>query len=329
MRFALVAAVAALSLAAPAARAQEIGLSGGRTAVSGDDDGSYAWSIDFSQSLTRHWAWSISHLNEGHLDGHHRDGFAAQAWLKLPLFDDRLWLAVGGGVYRHYDTQRGADGASENVHGAAPIYGFAANYYLGGPWSARLSVQHVPTDGWRDTTVVLAGIGLRLGAHSWSALPRPGRRMPGPETGPARQELDLFVGSTTVNTFGSEKARARGIEFRHDVGRYAEWSITMLNEGSNELIRRNGLASQFWVVRPARDGALRLGLGAGLYGNLDKRRLQADGETEGRRGLAGIVGITAAVRLSGPWLARVTWTRIVTDYHRDADVYTLGAGVRF
>ena len=329
MRFALLAALAAASLAVSAARAQEIGVFGGRTAVSGEGDGSYAWAIDYRQAVARHLAWSIAHLNEGHLEGHHRDGFAAQGWLRLPLFDDRLWLAVGGGVYRHYDTQYGDDGTSENAHGWAPIYGFAASYYVGGPWSARLAVEHVPTDGGQDTTMLLAGIGLRLGTHDWRSLPRPGRRVPGPEDWTPRQEVDLFVGSTTVNTFGSEKARARGIEFRHDVGRYAEWTVTLLNEGSNEMIRRNGLASQFWLVRPAWDGALRLGVGAGLCGNLDKRRLQADGETEGRRGLGGIVGITAAARLAGPWLARVTWTRIVTDYHRDTDVYTVGAGLRF
>ena len=329
MKLAFAAALAAFVCAAPAARAQEAGLLLGRTFVSETRDSSYAWSVDYRQSITRHLAWSIAYLNEGHPPGHHRDGLSAQAWARLPLFDDRLWIAAGGGLYRYYDTQAGAGGESANVHDRRPIYSLSASYYSRGPLFARLVVNHVSSERSVDATTFLAGIGLRLGTRSWGALPPPERRDPGPDAWRRGQELSVFAGGTTVNTFASQKARARGIEFRHDLGRYSEWSITVLNEGSNELIRRNGVASQLWLVRPAWNGALRLGVGLGLYGNLDRRRPAEEGESEGRRGVAGIMGMSAAVRIAGPWSARLTWTRIVTDYSRDTDVYTLGAAVRF
>lgn len=39
------------------------------------------------------------------LEGHHRDGPAVQLWGRPPLFERRFVVALGVGLYRHFDTQ--------------------------------------------------------------------------------------------------------------------------------------------------------------------------------------------------------------------------------
>ena len=79
------------------------------------------YEVAYRQNFTRNFAASVSYINEGHWDGHHRDGSALELWGRLPFAKGTFSVALGGGIYYFYDTQRLPDGDSTDVHGTAPI----------------------------------------------------------------------------------------------------------------------------------------------------------------------------------------------------------------
>ncbi len=326
VRVALAALAAALALAPRPAGAQELSFALGRTVVNSTREASYGWQLDYRQAFAPRWSWSVTYLNEGHPTGHHRDGLAAQAWYRAWFLDRRLWASVGLGAYRSYDTDVGPDGASRNVHDLSPIVSASATWYTRTPWFVRGTINRVHVRDGLDTRTYLLGAGYRL-FRGKDPLPGDGgaRESRGGEPGgEVRRELTVFAGSTTVNTFQSEKAVARGWEYRRSVARYVDWTVTWLNEGGNTLIRRNGAASQAWYGRDFAGGRMTLGLGGGIYYNLDRRRTPAPGEKA--RDVAGLVTMTASWRPDPRWSVRLYWNRIVTDYSRDTDVFALGLG---
>ena len=311
---------AALALAPRPAVAQELSFALGRTVVDSTREASYGWQLDYRQAFAPRWSWSVTYLNEGHPTGHHRDGIAAQAWYRTWFLDRRLWASIGVGAYRSYDTDAGPDGNSRNVHDLSPIVSASATWYTHSPWFVRGTINRVHVRDGLDTRTYLLGAGYRLfkGREPLPDAPGSGG---GDEV---RRELTVFAGSTTVNTFESEKAVARGWEYRRSVGRFVDWTVTWLNEGGNTLIRRNGAASQAWYGREFAGGRMTLGLGGGIYYNLDHRRTPAPGEKA--RDVAGLVTMTASWRPAPRWSVRLYWNRIVTDYSRDTDVFALGVG---
>lgn len=328
-RWALIAAL--LAFAVGSAGAQEFsGLLGGKTAVIETRETSYAWSFEYRQAFASRFDWTLTYLNEGHPTGHHRDGIAAQAWYRYPFFGRRLWLGVGGGIYRYYDTEIQPDGTSANVHHIPGIFSFQGTYYTKSPWFARMVVNRVVTRHGLNTVTYTAGVGYRLWTNRFDKeRAEPGRQVAGNGKPVTHYEATAFIGSTTVNTFLSQKARARGLEIRRGMGRNIDWTVTWLNEGNNELIRRNGLASQAWYVRAFLEERLALGIGGGVYFNLDRRQVSETDPSEGRRSLAGLATMSVSWRLGRRWTTRINWNRIVTTYSRDTDVFTFGVGRRW
>ena len=92
-----------LMCARPAAAGELFGFFGGMKDTS-TKDGSYAWSMEYRESLGEHFAASLVYLNEGHPPNHHRDGHGAMLWARTNLLDRRLSLAVGAGPYYYFDT---------------------------------------------------------------------------------------------------------------------------------------------------------------------------------------------------------------------------------
>src|SRR5262249_37764767 len=100
-----------------------------------------AWQVEFRENFWTYASGSLSWINEGHDNGHHRDGLAGQIWARLPLLQDRLSLGVGAGLYRYYDTVP-ADSHSANVHGLGPIYSLSATWVFSRPWFLRMLLNY-------------------------------------------------------------------------------------------------------------------------------------------------------------------------------------------
>jgi hypothetical protein len=315
--------IPALLLAAGGpAQAQDAYLLAGKMRVDKDHaDNSFAVDVGYTQHLSPWLAVSADYLNEGHPKLHHRDGLGAQVWLHSRV-PQRGWsFGAGIGPYYYFDTTTGNGSLSDyrNEHGWGKLMSVNAVYHLHSRAyvEARLSQTHgIPE---RDTTQLMVGMGYELGTvPNWERRENADR---------GDQTVMLLAGRSIVNSFKSEEAVASGVEYRRTVNPNVEWSIILMNEGKVGTSGRVGVSGQVWLLRPFTERTV-LELGFGAYGVRDQiDRLDAEAEHVTR--LTGLASIGMCYRISDTWRAQLTWNRVITDYHRDSDVFLLGAGVTF
>jgi hypothetical protein len=330
MKTAFRAALLALGLLlAPAgAPAQELAWQAGTSHVVGGEGRDRCWQIDFRYRFARSFTASAAYLNEGHLPGHKRDGLAAQLWGGVPLFRRAVSLDFGAGAYRFSDTQPRPGGDYANVNDWAGIYSASATWYLRSPWFFRLAANRVKPSHDVATNTYALGVGYRLWKGTQEVCPLP------PDTAcsaPSRttgDEVLAFGGQSVVNSFQDQKGVAAGIELRKGIAEYVDATVTWLHESDRDVIRRNGVAGQLWLVDAFLDRRLALGIGGGAYAFVDKRN--PNGTRGGNPGdLGGILSLTARWRLGERWLTRFNWHRVVSGNNRDTDVFVAGAGYRW
>jgi len=109
---------------------------------------------------------------------------------------------------------------------------------------------------------------------------------------------------------------------------HLDLSVSWINEGNPDIVRRNGAAAQVWAVNSFFDGRLSLGIGYGPYFYVDKKNPPPPGTTR-PPAVAGLGSPTLAQRFAGHWLVRLTFSRVTTTNSRDADIYLLGIGYRW
>jgi hypothetical protein len=289
---------------------------------------SYGYQVEYREGLGENAAVSASYLNEGHVPDHHRDGLVPiMLWGRSNILNRRLSLAAGAGPYLYADTTR-VGGAVKDGHDVGGLMAVSATLYTRSRLLLQGRVNWVVTGRSIDTLTALVGIGYQLDPPlSTGPLPTP----PSQREKTTVNELSVFFGQTVVNNPGSPKSLATCIEYRRGLLRYLDVSAAWLNEGDNELIRRNGALAQFWLVRSFLDDHLSLGGGFGAYLALDKRRV-AGSDQGGSSFASGVMSVTASARDFGfyPELSlRFVMNRIVTNYDKDTDIFLLGLGYRF
>lgn len=308
------------------AEAQEFTLFAGATTSIDSTQQTYSWKLEYRQGLGEHFEVSVSWLNEGHVEDHHRDGYTLQLWTRQAFLDRKLVIAPGVGIFRFYDTAAAKNSYGyENVNGWAGILSLDVAAYLGKRWIGRLQANRAMTDSTSiDTWNFLAGIGYQLTPPE----------EPGPRAWPARQaeratdsQVTAFIGRTVVNSFGSEDSVAASVEYRRALSRYIGASVSFLYEGDTHLVRRGGLIMQLWFGRAFVSDRLELSIGGGAYIAIDERTGVNSGETS--HVLAAIVTPSVAYRFAKCWEGRFNWNRIVTTYDRNTDIFLTGVGFRF
>lgn len=317
-------AIGLLLVAAAPLQAREVTVSAGAVETRDTNQHSYSWSLDYQHRLGAHSGVGLTYLNEGHPGTHHRDGIGGQFWLRSPTPAEGLSFAGGLGPYYYFDTTRAVnDDSHRNLHGWGTLASLSANWNFPSRWYMQLRWNKVFAHNGPDSNTVLLGLGYRLG----SPAPQAAAGSDWLSNMPSRKELTLLGGRTILNSLHSERTDAAGLEFRRRLGNYSDWTVSFLNEGDVNLLRRSGIATQFWLVRPFQNQRLALGVGAGPYFALQKRD-RIDGGDDGDR-LSGLISLSARYQLSDQWLARMTWNRVVSQYHRDTDVLLIGAGYAF
>lgn len=299
--------------------AQEV--TAGVGAMRGSDTGesSYTWQLDYRSRLGRSWAWSASWINEGHVDGHHRDGIAGQIWVqpewpKLPLA-----LSLGAGAYGFFDTQAQPDRETRIRRGFGPIASMALTYYTEQPWFWRLTLAAIRPSRSINVNTLTFAAGYGLDATREALRPDPTQPLPRAIS----REITVLFGKSVSNATGREGFAAM-VEYRASLARNWEWTLAALREGKTVDVNRDGATAQIWLVDSWRDRRFSLGIGAGGYYSRDRAR--PAGET--REHLMGLVSPTAAWRFSDHGTLRVVWHRVISDDDRDtdADVFLLGIG---
>lgn len=307
-----------------AARAQEFTVFGGGAQAS--DAHTYSWALEYQEGLGQYFAASLTWLNEGHVPDHHRDGFTAQLWGRLPVISPQFIVSAGVGPYRYFDTVTGTgDGSYDNVHGWGVIYSLRAAYYASSRWVTQLQLDRVHVQSGPDSTALLLGIGYQLdapgspGPRAW-ALTR--------TTAVTNNEVTAYAGRTILNSSSSPAAFAAALEYRHGLLNWLDVSVGYMHEGGEDTLNRDGFAAQLWVTRAFFDSRLTLAAGAGPYyafhvGNGNPLQNQESGK------FSGLVSLSGAWRWTDHWDTRVTWNRVVTHYNRDSDVIVAGVGYRW
>jgi hypothetical protein len=305
-------------LASAVCAAQDASLLAGRLNVTGSNEHSFAAELGYSYRLGDYAALSADYLNEGHPHLHHRDGLTTQFWLHTKTPEQGLTLAVGAGPYYYFDTTSGAVTAADyrNLHGRGSVVSVSAKWHLEKRSYVELRANRVRTRGEGDSTMLLLGMGYEL-----RNLPEDVKKR-NAEAGDSA--ITLQGGQTIVNSFESERAMALALEYRHTYNENIEWSALLLNEGPIGLVSRKGVAGQLWLLMPFTERTV-LEIGGGPY--LMRDRVNHENLAEDSKlHLVPLVSVGMRYRLSPEWRTQFTWSRVVTDYHRDSDLLMLGLG---
>lgn len=305
---------AALLALSGALQAQDVSVQAGQLRVNDTGDKSFAVAVAYAHPVGDYLALSLSYLNEGHPPNHHRDGAAAQVWLRSKINQDGLSFGVGAGQDYYFDTERLPTGYS-NDHGWAPIYSLQATYHHQNRWYTQVQVNRVLPSQKQATTQLLVGFGYRFDGVRGNKL-----HLEGASTD---DTVTLLSGRAIVNSLNSEQSHAYSVEYRRAVGKYIDWTVTGLKEGTTARTRRAGVATQAWLIRSLNDN-IELGMGFGPYGVLDLH------DVPGRQShLAGLLSVVTRYHFNKRIVGQLLMQRVITDYHRDADVLLLGLGTTF
>jgi len=301
------------------------------TALGGVSDDSethgYAgsWQVDYKQSLSPHFSYSLSLLNEGKFDGNHRDGVVFQLWGQTRFLSPNVSFSAGIGPYFFFDTnKRDTDFQYKycpykNEHGVAAVVSFDADWYFRTPFFLKFRTNWVWSRHGMNTSSYLLGLGLQLDPSE--------REVPGGGEMLRPNQLSLLLGKTIMNNRDGRTSNAVALEYRRRAARYLEWTVSYLNEGNNNDIYRDGVAAQLWGVRDFCQGRLSLGIGLGPY----FAKNNYEDHYSGKRGEVIVALLSAGVdfRVYGNWSVRGLWSRVITDNSRDSDIVLVGPSYHF
>ena len=270
--------------------------------------------------LGDNFAYSLSYLNQGHFISHHRDGNAANLWVRTNLFDRQLSLGIGAGGLFYYDTKQPVNGTAQDVHGWGTMVNVAATWYTRSRVFYQLQGYWVRGGHSFDSLTALAGIGYQL-----DAPPSKGPDVQGVQQSERTtdNEITVFGGETVVNIPGDGRSGAIALEYRRGLWKYLEWTAGALYEGRSSLVDRYGLITQLWLAKNFLDDRISMGIGGGPYISIDRRN------DINRVRFPIIFSTTGSYKISQDWDIRATWDRIITTYNRDSDIFLGGLGYRF
>ncbi|MCX5806715.1 MAG: hypothetical protein NT010_11750 [Proteobacteria bacterium] len=301
------------------AMAQEVYVNAGVTQDVKTGTAAMQWSVTYRQALGEHTAFSFSYINEGHQPNHYRDGLAAQIWGRTTILDPRLSLALGVGPFAYADTKVTAvRDIYEDAHGFGIISSATATWLGLSPFLLQVRLNYIATQHSFDTLSATFGIGYLLDA-------KPSQPKPAQSAWKTDNEITLLLGQTVLNSTRGEKDTAMSVEYRRKLFRYMDWTVAWLNEGDTRPIGRWGVNTQLWAVRDFFNDHLVLGIGAGPYFARDKY----SGDDGQRTTIAGDLSFMAAYRFHPCFAIRAAFSRIITDYSRDTDVFMGGFSYRF
>lgn len=315
-------------VAATPAFAGEISFLGGYGATNNPTQKAGAYQLEYLEGLGENFAWSVSYLNQGHFIEHHRDGTAANLWLRTNRFNRQLSLGLGVGGVFYYDTIiPPAPAPATDFHGWGTMVNVAASWYSESRFIFQVRGSWIRGGQSFDTLSVLAGIGYQLDPP---ATPGPVAWAPAETKDSNDNELTLFGGETVVNipSGGRGRSAAIALEYRRRLFWYLEFTAGALYEGRNDLIDRYGLTTELWLAKSFFDDRLELSAGGGAYFAEDERRDPAENRSSGIF-ISEIASLSGSFRLTPHWHIRATWDRIITSYNRDTDLFLGGIGYRF
>jgi len=127
----------------------------------------------------------------------------------------------------------------------------------------------------------------------------------------------------TVNNGGTPDSVAWAIEYRQNLPRYLDATLSWIEEGVAALSERRGIAAQLWLRRSFFDERVSLGIGAGPYYAVAQHTSDGEGTP-----VSLLYTMSAAYQLDRHWTARVEWHRVTSTHNKDCDVFLGGLRYR-
>ena len=285
-----------------------------------NDQNSFAVQLGYSHRLGDYTAVSAEYVNEGHPALHHRDGLSGQFWLHT-LVPEKGWsFAAGIGPYFYFDTTPGSGTqVYRNDHGWGAMASASVKYHLASRTYVELKASRIKGLSGHDSDLVLVGVGYEL--RNTPRKIRLENAEPGDNT------ILLLRSHSIVNSLNSETSSGGAIEYRRTVNENLELSAMALNEGKVGTLDRKGVVLQAWLMRPLTERTI-LELGGGVYTVRDKTE-RTNPAQEDTTHVAPIASVGVRYRFTDTLRAQLSWSRVITNYHRDSDLFLLGAGVSF
>jgi hypothetical protein len=273
----------------------------------GDISGSMM--AEYSQHIQDLFSFSVGYLNEGHFDGHHRDGFIGQAWIGRSDLSGKFTFRLGVGPYLYFDT------ASErrNFHGIGEITSLDLEYSLSNEWVLDVRGSYILASK-MNSMPLLVGLGYKFSSSNISTKQTS-------DLSDHRNELSVLLGISIVNIPEEHNGFAESVEYRRNLWSHIDFTVSYLNEGKNDGVARQGIATQLWATQKLSD-RISIGIGGGLYE-------AHDGYRDSNLNTNGIVSLTGSYRIYNNWFTRISWNRILTSYDKDSDVVLVGLGYKF
>jgi hypothetical protein len=302
--------------------AEELSILAGKQ-KKGEDD-SYAWQLDYRAPVSEHLGYSVTYLNQGHFDqqeAHHRDGVAARLSARTGTADGRFTLDAEVGPWAYADTDMPRDGRpARDIHGLGMSYGLGATWHTGNHTLFKVRGDYTTTHGSFSSYSVTAGVGYEFG-------PKTKKAFESSPAGDGKNQLTVLAGETVVNQPGDARSLASSIEYRRQLSPSLDATASFISEGKNALTDRYGVSPELWLRKDLLDNRLSLGIGAGVYAGVDKKK-GLDGHSSDAFA-AGMVSLTGSYKLNQNLTLRGTWHRVVSSYNRDTDIAVIGLGYQF
>jgi len=319
-------------LAVSGAAADELSLLGGAIQEADTHRRSGTVEFEYSHDLGGPFAVSAAYLNQGHQLNHDRDGVALQLWASAEVLP-RCSVAIGIGPFFYSDTTRLDNSVSsvilynvleQDAHGLAWLYSAAVRWRIDSRWLAELRVEETRARTSIDTGALT--LGLRYQLDSAPSTADIGAFQSSPN------ELTLLAGEgVVVNNDFKAHGVAATVEYRRMLRPNVEWDVAWIHEGVPEGARRNGVATELWLVRSIVDDRFVLGAGIGPYFIFDfyPDAPNANHADRSQERFAGLVSIGGSYRFDPRWSARLTWHQVIAKEPYDSGLLVFGLGYRY
>jgi len=120
---------------------------------------SMAASIEYRREILSFLEWTVGWLHEGNTEWFRRSGLTTQVWPTKSLFDRRLRIGLGLGVYVALNTRYSSVTCEDDDEILLGIITPTISYQFTEKWAVRLSWNRTVSGCNLDTDVILAGIG--------------------------------------------------------------------------------------------------------------------------------------------------------------------------
>jgi len=284
---------------------QDVSISCGVLKPSYQRERTFTCGVVLSHGFTDWFALNAVYLNEGHPDNHHRDGFAIQPSVYRDF--NRWRLQLSSGPYYSMDTTRRADDVVLHDKNLGVLTSLTLKWHPGPrDWYLGIGYNHVwmPNKLNSNSVLLLAGTDTNKGSGTGNA--GYGSKMKG----------GLWIGSANTTSPGSEVSGGGQLEVEFPHTDRISYSVAGLYEGNTTLANRKGVMAQAWYKEKFKNWTF--SAGAGPYLGHDSSRSARATK------LLGVASFRATYQLTGRTEIGLNFNRVISFYHKDADMFMLG-----